>query len=159
MEIHISDVTDADLEAVLALNQSEVPHVGSVDLVRMQWFAEHADYFRVARSGDQLAGFLIGILPGSDYDSLNYRWFDERGGDFAYVDRIAVAPIARRQGLASRFYNDFSSAVTAKTLTCEVNIEPPNPQSMDFHFRLGFEQVGTLGEPGDKQVALLRKTL
>jgi predicted GNAT superfamily acetyltransferase len=162
MAPEIQDVTERDLRAVLALNESEVPHVGQVDIDRMRWFAAHANYFRVAKDEDRLAAFLIGLLPGSRYGSMNYRWFDDRYSDFAYVDRIVVAEHARRRGLAARLYDDFVAAAPASVslLTCEVNIQPPNEQSMQFHVKLGFREVGTLtSDAGRKKVSLLLKQL
>ena len=91
MDWEICDVEASDLEAVLTLNQTEVPHVGSVDLDKMKWFAANAAYFRTATVDKQLAAYLIGMRPGTAYESLNYRWFCDRYDDFAYVDRIAVA--------------------------------------------------------------------
>lgn len=162
MDLSIRNVNVKDLEAVLTLNQSEVPHVGSVDLSRMHWFARYASYFKVAESNGALAAFLIGLRPGIDYDSPNYRWFCERYEDFAYVDRVAVAEFARRAGLASRLYADFAAAQpdVVPCMTCEVNVRPPNVSSMRFHERLGFTRVGTLeSENGAKGVAMLLKDL
>ena len=162
MQPEILDVTQRDLPAILALNESEVPHVGCIDIDRLRWFATHADYFRVAWEYDRLAGFLIGLRPGSSYTSPNYRWFCNRYADFAYVDRIVIAPHARRLGLAARLYRDFAAAMPAsvRRLSCEVNIRPPNERSMRFHINFGFTEVGTLNSDDDsKQVALLMKSL
>lgn len=162
MDMIIRDVSDADLDAVLSLNQSEVPHVGSVDLEKMRWFATNASYFRVAMSKDRLAAFLVGFRPGTGYTSPNYLWFCDNYDDFAYVDRIAVAKFARRSGIASRLYDNFAVAVPASVsiMTCEVNSRPPNAASMTFHQRLGFEQVGSLeSDGGSKEVAMLVKDL
>ncbi len=162
MEFEITDVTVADLVAVLALNESEVPHLGAVDIEQMHWFASNAAYFRVAKYHEQLAAFLVGLRPGTDYGSLNYRWFCDRYEEFAYIDRVAVAASARRHGLASRLYDDFAAAMpdSVKIMTCEVNIRPPNDESMRFHTRLGFAEVGTqVTENGSKEVALLLKEL
>lgn len=157
MAIAIRDVQTADLPEVFEMNQSEVPHVGPLDRQQLGWFAANADYFRVARDGESLAGFLIGLRPGSDYGSPNYRWFCEHLDNFGYVDRIAIATAYRRSGLASRLYEDFAAALAdVPALTCEVNIRPPNETSMRFHQSLGFAQVGTLtSADGEKQVALL----
>ncbi len=162
MEFEIVDVTTADLVAVLALNESEVPHLGAVDIEQMRWFASNATYFRVAKTRQQLAAFLVGLQPGTDYGSLNYRWFCDRYEEFAYVDRVAVAAFARRHGLASRLYDDFAAAMpgSVNVMTCEVNIRPPNDESMRFHTQLGFGEVGTqVTDNGRKEVALLLKEL
>lgn len=162
MPYEIRNVKSQDLAAVLALNESEVPHVGKIDISQMRWFAANASYFRVATDDDQLAGFLIGLRPGCSYGSLNYRWFCDRYVDFAYVDRIVIAPHARGRGLAARLYTDFAATMPASVslMSCEVNIQPPNEQSMRFHTNLGFTEVGTLSsDSGRKQVALLIKQL
>ena len=158
----IRDVVAADLDEVHKLNQSEVPAVGSVPMEQMQWFAEHANYFRVARAGDLLGAFLVGLRPGTSYPSPNYGWFCDNYDDFAYVDRIAVSSKARRQGLASRMYDDFRASVPSSVpfMTCEVNIRPPNETSMRFHERYGFQQVGTqTSDGGSKEVAFLARPL
>lgn len=162
MEFELVDVETSDLADIFALNELEVPHVGQVDRGRMQWFAANAAYFRVVKADGQLAAFLIGMRPGSSYESPNYRWFCNRYDDFAYIDRVAVAPSFRRLGLASRLYADFADSVPGcvKIMACEVNIRPANEESMRFHTRLGFSQVGSLeADNGSKEVALLIKSL
>ena len=162
MDMIIRDVSVADLDAVLSLNQSEVPHVGSVDLEKMHWYATNASYFRLAMCEDKLAAYLVGFRPGTGYTSPNYLWFCQNYDEFAYVDRIAVAKFARRSGIASRLYDDFAAAMPASVslMTCEVNVRPPNESSMTFHRRLGFEQVGALiSEDSSKEVAMLARTL
>ena len=158
----IRDVHHSDLDPVLVLNQSEVPHVGSVDAVRMRWYAENATYFRVAVASGDLAGYLVGFRPGTAYTSPNYRWFCERYGDFAYVDRVAVSAAARRGGIATRLYADFAATMPPDVpiMTCEVNVQPPNASSMRFHRRLGFRQVGSLtSDDRTKSVAMMLRQL
>lgn len=162
MEFELTDVQTANLAAVLELNEAEVPHLGKVDLEQLRWFSIHASYFRIASRGDRLAAFLVGLRPGTAYQSPNYRWFCERYADFGYVDRVAVATEFRRHGLASRLYADFAASLpdSVAVMTCEVNIRPPNAESMRFHTRLGFSQVGSQAtENGAKEVALLARNL
>lgn len=161
MTFELHDITDSWLDAVLALNETAVPHVNSIDLGQMQWFTRHAAYFRIAVSDGALGGFLIGMRPGTEYGSLNYRWFCTNYRDFAYIDRIVVAPSARRQGLAQHFYENFATHCSdAPIMTCEVNIRPPNDSSMQFHTHQGFQQVGSqLTDGGAKEVALLLKEI
>ncbi len=166
MQLQIRDVTADDLPAVLSLNDGAVPHVSQVDIDEMHWFANNVHYFRVAEgvtgNGSQIVGFLIGMLPGIDYQSLNYQWFCSNYPEFIYVDRIVVGETARQAGLGTRFYDDFAAHAPDSTaiMTCEVNIRPPNEPSMQFHLRRGFRQVGSqASEGGRKEVAFLEKTL
>jgi len=157
-----SDVTIADLTEVLKLNEASVPHVSSVSEAEMGWFAENAHYFRVVRNGESLAGFLIGLRPGLAYQSLNYRWFCAHYPDFGYVDRVAVAQDARRQGVGTRLYADFATTLRreVEVMTCEVNLRPANESSMRYHEHLGFVRVGSQEtDGGRKEVALLEKRL
>ncbi len=161
MKITLRNTSIEDLEEVLALNEANVPAVGAVTIEKMRWFRDHAHYFRIAVTEERLAAFLIGLRPGTTYESSNYRWFCDNYDDFAYVDRIAVSEHARRLGLASRLYDDFAASMAeAGVMTCEVNTLPPNPTSMRFHERMGFRQVGTIEyEPGAKAVALMERRL
>ena len=160
--MQVSDVTQADLDEILALNEACVPHVNSLDRDALRWFLQHAAYFRAIRDRRQLLGFLIGLGPGTDYASPNYRYFCSRHARFGYVDRVAVAADARRLGVGSRLYEDFTATLRgfAPLITCEVNIRPPNPASMAYHERHGFICVATQEtDGGAKLVALMEKTL
>lgn len=162
MVFDIADIRPDDLAAVLSLNEAEVPKVGRVSPQQLQWFVDNAPYFRTVSIDGRLAAFLIGLRPGSSYGSPNYQWFCERYDDFAYVDRVAVNAEFRRQGLATRLYEDFASAMPASVgiMTCEVNIDPPNPSSMRFHEKLGFEMVGSQRVENDsKEVGMLARPI
>ncbi len=160
--MRVEDAQREDMAVVRLLNEAEVPHVNSVDLDGFSWFLETADYFRLARDGDAVTGFLIGFLPGRPYDSLNYRWFDARYPSFLYVDRIVVSPAARGHGVGRRLYDDFAgfAAGCAERLACEVNVRPSNEASMRFHRKYGFDEVGRQEtEGGTKEVSLMVKPL
>jgi predicted GNAT superfamily acetyltransferase len=104
--------------------------------------------------------FLIALAPGADYDSPNYQWFAQRYRDFVYVDRIVVASGARQAGLASLLYDDLIARARAgriARITCEVDIEPPNPASLRFHARFGFAEVGTQAVAGGKKRVSLQE--
>ena len=160
--MRVEDALREDLALVGILNEAEIPHVNSIDNSGFIWFLETADYFRVARDGDTVAGFLIGFLPGRAYDSLNYRWFGDRYASFLYVDRIVVSPAARGLGVGRKLYEDFAkfAAGRAERLTCEVNVRPPNEGSLRFHHAFGFTEVGRQEtEGGTKEVSLLAMDL
>lgn len=158
----IRDVNLSDLDAVLELNEAVIPAVNSLSIDKMRWFSDVAAYFRVACENERIGAFMIGLRAGIDYESTNYRWFCGRYDDFGYVDRIAVATHARRQGLASTLYDDFQATLpdSIGVMTCEVNLRPPNESSMHYHERMGFRQIGAQEiDDGKKEVALMAKTL
>ena len=150
MDICFRSAESGDLAEALAINEAVVPAVNSLT---------EASVLDMCRYPVDL---LVGFYQGSSYASENYRWFAARYRHFAYVDRVAVHDAARRQGIASRLYQDFVEHIPANIplLTCEVNTRPANPGSMRFHERLGFEQVGAQETAaGEKAVALLAKEL
>ena len=160
--MQLLDVTESDLADVVALNEASLPHVSSMDMEQTRWFAANAWYFRIARIDGLFVGFLIGLRPGIAYGSENYRWFCENYRDFGYVDRVAVAAAARRQGVASNLYDDFASALRGEVevMTCEVKIRPANESSMRYHEMHGFRQVASQEtEGGTKEVAMMERAL
>src|SRR4051812_41687773 len=142
----VRPLTDADLDDVLDLNQRSTPEVGEVDRDRLASIVDRASLSLVARSADgTLAGFVIVLPPGADYDSPNYRHFASAYEDFRYVDRIAIDPATHRGGLGRRFYDavfEHAREAGAPVVLAEGNIDPPNPVSLAFHGALGFVEVG-----------------
>jgi len=154
----LRDVRRADLGAVYTINEANLPHVNSISLDRFQGFITEAAYFRVALLDAHVAGYLVAFAPGAPYESLNYRWFQERYGDFIYIDRIAVAASARRRGVASSLYRDFFHFAGPRTalVTCEVNTRPVNAESLAFHESFEFREVGSQEtDGGAKTVSLM----
>jgi uncharacterized protein len=167
MTFEIRDVALDELEAILALNNAAVPHVNSLPLAELDRFANVAAYFRVAVTDEAVLAVLIAFLPGADYASENYLWFQSRYDDFVYIDRIIVAPEASGNGIAKALYGDLATAMVngpgankVKAMTCEVNVRPPNLVSTEMHRRLGFVEVGQQETGGgEKRVSLMRRTL
>jgi len=154
----IRDAGCDDLENLLELNQSNLPHVGSISRSELEHLHSQAACFRVAEFERQTAGFLIAFEPAAEYGSLNFLWFKKHYNAFVYIDRIVVAPEARRQGIAARLYQDLEHyAVDRKIpiMACEYNLRPKNDVSRQFHRRYGFKEVGTQDtENGKKTVSL-----
>ena len=154
----IRNVRAQELGHLLALNQSNLPHVGSISKSKMQHLHSQASYFRVAETKDQILGFLIAFEPHADYESLNFLWFKKRYPEFVYIDRIITAAEARRKGIAFALYRDledFAAHRQIPLMTCEYNLRPQNDISRQFHHRYGFKEVGTQAtENGKKTVSL-----
>ena len=159
--MQILEIGPNDYDAVLALNRESVPHVNLIDASELKWFEDNAASALVAKIDDRLAGFLIGLRPGAEYASPNYRWFCDNYDDFAYIDRVIVSAWARRQGVAEALYAAFRSAQSdAPVMTCEINLRPSNEGSMLFHERMGFRHVSSQEiDGGQKEVALSEKKI
>ncbi len=159
-------IEGSDLPAVLALNNDWVPEVSELDAERLEHILGESSLALVASDpeGGELLGVVIVMGPGADYDSPNYRFFadafaaDGAAGDFRYVDRIIVSTAAHRRGVGRLLYGavfDHASEQGVPQVTCEVNVEPPNPVSMAFHGTLGFVEVGRQSNYGGEVVVAL----
>lgn len=160
----IREASTVDAEALLAINQASTPGVGAASLQEIQALLAMSWRTFVAQDapdaeGEAILGFLLTLRPGCAYDSPNYRWFEQRGGDFIYVDRIAVATEARGRRVGEALYGALlKAAAPGQPIACEVNSLPPNPGSMRFHGRFGFREVGRAAHtPGEKEVVYLER--
>jgi len=161
-ELSIRQAVPADYPAVLALNEGAVPSVNSIPLDKLAHLHRQSVYFGVACDDRGLAGFLLALDEGAHYDSINFRYFQRHYPRFAYVDRVVVRPERHRAGIGLRLYADLLAVVTRSVplVACEVNLEPPNPGSLSFHERMGFEPVGEqLTEGGSKKVCLMIRSI
>jgi predicted GNAT superfamily acetyltransferase len=161
----VRDSAPRDHEAILELNNAASPHVNALTTDAFAWLAANADYFRVAQdplSPDAPIGFVLAMRSGLPYWSLNYRWFSERYDQFLYLDRVVVADGARRRGVGRLLYDDIVAFARGRwpCIALEVNLRPPNPGSLAFHERQGFERVGVREDgPDAHAVVMLRKEL
>lgn len=161
-EIEIRLCRASDLDALHAINEASTPGVGSAPKARWPDLVAMCDLVLVAERDGAPAGLIMVMVEGCDYDSLNYAWVSERYDRFAYVDRIAIAPNARSDGLGRRLYEAAFDRLRGRRqiLLCEVNLEPPNPGSQRFHASLGFEPVGERWLPDrTKGVVYLRRKI
>ena len=150
-----------DEAGILALNEASVIETSPLDEPGLRSLLGMAFHQRVA-GADPLDGFLLAFDENARYHSPNFAWFRGRHERFVYVDRVIVAPHARRRGLARAFYADLIEAArTAKKplLCCEVNVEPPNPASDALHDALGFVEAGRARLASGKTVRYLELPL
>ena len=159
----IRNAAASDFAAILALNDESVHFLSPLSAVRLEALHRSAAYHKVVDVAGEIAAFLLAFREGAPYDSPNYLWFVERYSRFLYIDRIVVAPAHRGAGFGAKLYDDiaaFASRSGAPWLTCEFDIEPPNPGSMRFHERMGFREVGTQAIGGGrKRVSLQAKAI
>lgn len=166
--VKLRPIIDTDIPTIVRLNDAAAPAVpitsaeemGALLAVSGFTFAVAEELVEEASGTDaEPLAFLIGMLPGADYASENYRFFEARGTNSLYVDRIVVGEASRGSGIGRRLYDavfELARSQVRDEVTCEVNLEPPNPGSLAFHDRLGFRRVGEQStKGGDYVVALL----
>jgi len=138
------------------INEEGLPGVGAVSQDAMADLLRLSELPLGAFADDTLVGFVLCLVPGTRYGSLNYAWFHQHVAEFLYVDRIAVAAAHRGRGVGEALYGRVIAAATARgwPVAAEVSLRPPNPGSMRFHGRHGFNAVGML-EHGPKAVTML----
>ena len=147
-------------EALLALNNSHAIELSLLHADRLAGLVAQAWYaWRIGH----VDAFMLALDEGASYDSPNFLWFRQRYARFVYVDRIVVAPSARGRGLARQLYEALirrASEAGHERIVCEVNLDPPNPQSDAFHAALGFSEVGSASiHDGAKTVRYLSRGL
>jgi len=153
-----------DLENIHRINQGAVPAVGTETIGDLDAIAQRSTIALVAQVDDEIAGFCLVLAPGADYDSMNFRWFSDRYDDFVYLDRIAIPDPFQGRGIGRAMYAEVveRAAVlhpSATDFTLEVNLRPRNDQSLAFHARLGFAEVGQQETTYGTLVSLMAKPL
>lgn len=144
--MRIRDATPDDAPHILALNEASVRFLSAMDAQRLTLLRSQASYLRVVESDGRVIAFLLAFREGSAYDSPNYRWFAARFDRFLYIDRVVVSPTAQGGGAGGRLYEDlfaFAASARVDVVTCEIDVDPPNPVSLRFHARHGFKELGT----------------
>jgi predicted GNAT superfamily acetyltransferase len=87
-------------------------------------------------------GFIFLYDEKTEYDSLNYLYFKSRYQKFLYVDRIIIAGEHQKKGYGRQLYDFIIDTHNPDIFCCEVNITPPNRQSLSFHHKYGFKEIG-----------------
>ncbi|HEU4849730.1 MAG TPA: GNAT family N-acetyltransferase [Terrimesophilobacter sp.] len=143
--MRLRELTPSDLPAITDLNNAATPAVPVMTEEGLGAVLAASSAGFAAVDEQEVIGFVIAFATGADYASPNYRYFEERGTDHLYVDRIVVAESARGMRVGQALYErvvELAVANSRDEVTCEVNLDPPNPGSLAFHDRMGFREVG-----------------
>jgi hypothetical protein len=127
--------------ALLALNNDFAAELSPLDPAKARQLVRHA--FMARAIGDE--ALLIAFDQDAPYDNPNFHWFQERFDRFVYIDRVVVTPRRQGWGWAKLLYEALFLRALERghaSVTCEINVDPPNPRSEAFHAGLGFEAVG-----------------
>ena len=141
-----SSNNEAQLQIIYDLNQANTPEVGSLESMQhLIQLIDFSAYNLLVLKEDEIVGFIICMRERSAYGSENYKFFTKRLKKFLYVDRVAIDERHRRAGLGQAIYEDIFSQASNENLpvALEVNTQPVNQPSLNFHEKMGFDQVGT----------------
>jgi len=141
-----SSNNEAQLQSIYDLNQANTPEVGSLEsILHLKQLIDFSAYNLLVLKEDEIVGFIICIREGSAYGSENYKFFSKRLKKFLYVDRVAIDEQHRRSGLGKAIYEDifFQARHDSLPIALEVNTQPVNQPSLNFHEKMGFDQIGT----------------
>ena len=144
--IVLKDYDNNLFDFILSSNSLNEPHVGFLNKKKLQSLLRQSNYCKIAFYKDEPAGFLLCIPEDMQYASLNYKWVSERYSNFMYIDRISVLEKFKNRKLGTALYTDlfyFSRENQYDTILCEVNIMPPNPDSIRFHKKFDFVECGS----------------
>lgn len=157
--MNIRPATASDFPAVLALNEGSVQFLSPLTRSRLAEIHREAAMHVVVEHDGNVAAFLVALREHAAYDSINYQWFEQRYERYLYVDRIVVGQALQGQGTGSLLYKlVFQAARQAAVpfVTCEFDIDPPNPISEKFHRRFGFQEVGRQAVAGGMKMVSLQ---
>ena len=147
----IREMTHSDFDSIVHLNQNALEGVGPLDNESLSLLVKMADQALVADHGGDIAGFVITLPPGAEYDSSRYRWFEDELADaYVYLDRIVVSDDHRRKGVASSLYEEGDMPIA-------LEVYETNDVSLAFHESRGFEEVGALTDEGKTNLMLVRE--
>ena len=156
-DFRIRPASAEDADAIVALNREAQAQTSPMDLARFHQLSSLSDRLVVVESASRVEAFLMGFFDRSTYDSPHYRWFDARLKNYFYIDRVVVSEACRGVGVGTALYSEvaqWSSRQHKLWLAAEINVEPPNPGSLEFHRRAGFVPVGTMASGAGKVVSL-----
>ncbi len=160
--ITLRAATPQDTPRIVDLNAQVVAVTSPMDADRFAQLHSLSTHCVVAEKDGSVLGFVLAMEKGAPYPNGNYSWFSERLNNFVYIDRIVIAKEGLGHGLGRRLYAHVSDAakVNGCTVMCaEMDLDPPNEQSLKFHAGNGFVRLGTRQLDSGKTVSMQVKNL
>jgi predicted GNAT superfamily acetyltransferase len=151
-----------DAAEIVALNDAVSAVTSPMDMGRFATLLELSHACLVAAEDRAVLGFVLAMRDGAAYPNPNFDWFSERLKRFLYIDRIVVGPAARGKGLGRQLYDRVGAVAKADgclLMAAEIDIDPPNTGSLQFHEKYGFAPIGRRRYETGKVVSMQIKGL
>jgi predicted GNAT superfamily acetyltransferase len=151
--------TTDDYDRILALNEASVHVLSPLTREKLEALATEADLFEVLEIDGRVEAFVLALREEKSYESINYLWFSDHYDRFLYVDRIVISKENRGAGLGRKLYEnvfDHAGRSGVPRVAAEIDIQPPNPTSLQFHRHFGFREVGRQSVAGGKKIVSLQ---
>ena len=148
-----------DLNKILELNEESVHFLSPLNMEKLEHLVSQSEVLEVVEVDGEVEAFILTIIEGKDYDSVNYLWFAERYERFLYIDRVVVSVKMHGKGLGGMLYKSIFEYAKQKEIpfvTAEIDINPPNPGSLRFHEKNGFSDVGKQTVADGKKIVSLQ---
>lgn len=156
-------MTSRDDTFVLQINSESQPNVARLDppeLNRLQSLSPHHLVAECTQTG--VVAYLLAFADDARYDGEEFLKLRSITAPFLYIDQVAVIHQSQRKGIGAALYRcveQIAEQSGIESLCCEINICPPNPDSIAFHRKLGFRAVETLDTLDGRQVELYTKVV
>ena len=149
--IKLLPIDNSNVENCHALNEDNVPNVGTTTFEEFKALVENSDFHRCIIHENKVIGFIICFQDSSKTKSFMYNLKHKNFNEF------------RKVGIASLMYEkllEFCLELNIENLTAEINILPSrNEVSFNFHEKLDFVEIDTKKYSDDYEVSLQKRIL
>lgn len=148
-----------DYDRVLELNEESVHFLSPLTKDRLEYIINQSEMFNVLEVDGSVEAFVLALREGQEYDSINYSWFASHYDKFIYIDRVVVSIKMQGKGFGRSLYQsvfNHAKETDVSYVAAEIDINPPNPGSLIFHEKFGFEEVGKQTVANGKKLVSLQ---
>ena len=160
--ITLRDAAPGDMAQILAMNDAVVDVTSPMDADRLRHLMDISSHAVVAETGGRAIAFVIAMQASDPHENENFAWFSARLRNFVYIDRIVIAEDGRGAGLGRALYAHVVEAARQDgclVMAAEIDLMPPNRQSLGFHEKVGFAELGQRIYESGKTVSMQVKGL
>jgi len=87
----IRKAENKDLKKILELNEESVHFLSPLTMEKLEHLVSQSELLEVVEVDGEVEAFVLTVIEGKDYDSVNYLWFAAHYERFLYIDRVVVS--------------------------------------------------------------------